>query len=55
MAELVRKYHDLPLGTVHASVIAAAERLGLAQIATLDGRHVTAVRPAHLPVFELLP
>lgn len=55
IAELVGRYRDLPLGTVDASVVAAAERLQLTQIATLDHRHFTVVRPAHIPAFELLP
>ncbi len=55
MAELVATYRDLPLGTVDASVIAAAERLRLNQIATLDRRHFTVVRPFHIPGFELIP
>jgi uncharacterized protein len=55
MAELVATYRDLPLGTVDASVVAAAERLRLNQIATLDRSHFTVVRPAHIPAFELIP
>ncbi len=55
IAELVGRYRDLPLGTVDASVVAAAERLHVTQIATLDRRHFTVVRPAHTPAFELLP
>lgn len=55
MAELVRGYGDLPLGTTDASVIAVAERLGVREIATLDRRHFTAVRPRHLDAFTLLP
>lgn len=55
MVELVARYHDLPLGTVDASVVAAAERLGLGQIATVDRRHFSIVRPAHVEAFELLP
>lgn len=54
-AELVRRYRDLPLGTVDASVVAAAERLAISQVATLDRRHFTVVRPRHTSVFELLP
>lgn len=34
MSELVLKYGDLPLGTTDASVIALAERLGVAEVAT---------------------
>ena len=55
IAQLVGRYQNLPLGTVDASVVAAAERLQLARIATFDRRHFTVVRPAHLPAFELLP
>jgi predicted nucleic acid-binding protein len=55
IAELVARYHDLPLGTVDASVVAAAERLGATEIATIDRRHFSVVRPAHTPAFELLP
>ena len=55
IAELAAAYRDLPLGTADASVVAAAERLGIAQVATLDRRHFSAVRPLHVDAFELLP
>ena len=55
MAELVAEYRDLPLGTVDASVVATAERLRVSQLATLDRRHFTVVRPAHATAFEILP
>ena len=55
IAELVSRYRDLPLGTVDGSVVAAAERLRIAKIATLDRRHFSIVRPAHTDVFELVP
>lgn len=55
IAELVSIYRDLPLGTVDASVIAAAERLDIKTVATLDRRHFTVVRPRHVDCFELLP
>lgn len=55
MAELTEEYIDMPLGTTDASVIAIAERLGITQIATLDRRHFTAVRPRHVDAFSLLP
>ncbi len=55
IAELVQVYRDLPLGTVDASVIAAAERLSIRDVATLDRRHFTVVRPTHLPGLNLLP
>lgn len=55
MAELVAAYSDLPLGTVDASLIAAAERLGIETIATLDHLHFAVVRPTHTPAFLLVP
>jgi len=55
IAELGLRYRDLSLGTVDASVVAAAERLRITQIATLDRRHFSVVRPAHVDAFELLP
>jgi len=54
-AELVRTYADLPLGAVDASVIAVAERLKLTDVATLDRRHFTVVRPRHAEALNLLP
>lgn len=55
IAELVARYRDLPLGTVDASVVTTAERLGITEIATLDRRHFTVVRPRHVTAFTLLP
>jgi uncharacterized protein len=55
MAELVETYLDLPLGIVDAAVIAIAERLKLTDVATLDHRHFTVVRPRHTRAFRLLP
>ena len=55
MAELVEQYGDLPLGTTDASVIALAERLGEREVATLDRRHFTVVRPSHVDALTLLP
>lgn len=55
MAELVDTYGDLPLGTTDASVIAVAERLKLTDVATLDRRHFTVVRPSHVNSLTLLP
>lgn len=46
MAELVTTYHDLPLGAVDTSVLTAAERTSDYDIATLDRRHFTILRPA---------
>jgi predicted nucleic acid-binding protein len=55
MAELVRTYADLPLGAVDASVLAVAERLKLTDVATLDRRHFTILRPSHTHALNLLP
>jgi uncharacterized protein len=54
IAELVGRYRDLPLGTVDASVVAAAERLGIREVATVDRRHFSVVRPQHVEAFILL-
>jgi predicted nucleic acid-binding protein len=53
--DLVLTYADLPLGIVNAAVVAVAERFGIDQIATLDHRHFSVVRPAHAQRFTLLP
>ncbi len=55
IAELVARYRDIRLGTVDASVVATAERLGITTIATLDRRHFSAVRPRHAESFALPP
>jgi uncharacterized protein len=55
MAELVEQYGDLPLGTSDASVVALAERLNVTEVATLDLRHFTVVRPRHAQALTLLP
>lgn len=55
IAELVARYRDLPIGTIDASVVTTAERLGIKEIATVDRRHFTVVRPAHVEAFTLLP
>jgi hypothetical protein len=55
MAELAETYLDLPLGIVDAAVIAIAERLELAEVATLDHRHFSVVRPRHVQALTLLP
>ncbi|WP_415108107.1 hypothetical protein [Micropruina sp.] len=60
MADLGQRYSDLPvgttdLGTTDASVVALAERLGITEIATLDRRHFTVVRPRHAGALTPLP
>ncbi|GAB3811877.1 PIN domain-containing protein [Kribbella italica] len=54
-ADLIGQYADLPLGMVDAAVITLAEQLGVDEIATLDRRHFSVVRPSHVPAFTLLP
>lgn len=52
---LCDRYASLPLGFVDAAVIAVAERLGERKVATLDRRHFSVVRPAHVRSLRLLP
>lgn len=54
-ADLVERYENLPLGTTDAVVVAVAERLGVTEVATLDHRHFSVVRPRHVETFTLLP
>lgn len=49
------QYVSLPLGIVDAAVITIAERLNLAEVATVDRKHFSVVRPRHVPAFSLLP
>lgn len=43
------------LGGRNASLIAIAERLGVARVATLNHRHSGSCRPTHCDAFELVP
>ena len=57
MEQLVRTYTDLGRtgpGATDASVIAVAERLEIPEIATIDRRHFSAVRPRGITAFTLL-
>lgn len=54
-AELIDQYADLGLGLVDASVVAVAERLGIATIASIDRRDLVVVRPRHTDAFTLIP
>lgn len=54
IVELVVQYRDLPLGTVDASVITAAERRGVRDVATIDRRHFSVVQ-TKLGTLNLLP
>jgi predicted nucleic acid-binding protein len=53
--ELQATYADLRLGVVDASILALVERLAEDKVATLDRRHFTVVRPAHVPALRVLP
>jgi len=53
MTLLMSKYPGL--GFVDSSVVAIAERLSIATIATTDRRHFTSLRPSHVPRFILVP
>jgi predicted nucleic acid-binding protein len=55
IAELMEQYADLPLGMADASLVALAERHNAREIATLDHRHFSVVRPKHVDGFTLLP
>jgi len=54
-AELMGIYIDTPLGLVDACVVAAAERLDIVSVLTVDRRHFSLVRPRHVPTLRLLP
>lgn len=54
-AELMGIYIDTPLGLVDACVVAAAERLDIVNVLTVDRRHFSLVRPRHVPSLKLLP
>lgn len=55
IVQLMETYRDLPLGAADASVVVLAERKDSVEIATLDRRHFSVVRPRHAPAFRLLP
>ena len=55
IAELVDTYADLRLGGVDASLVAVAERLDVKELATLDRRDFSVVRPHHVDALTLLP
>lgn len=51
---LVDQYRDLPPGGTDASLVAIAERLRVARLATVDRTHFTVVRPNHVEAFDLV-
>ena len=52
---LLDTYADLNIGLADAAVIAAAERLGIRRILTVDERHFRVVRGSDGKPFTLLP
>ena len=46
---------SIPLGGTDAALIALAERLGVTEVATVDRRYFTVVRPRHVESFVLVP
>lgn len=55
IAELVETYADFPLGGTDASLVALAERLGIATIVTPGRRHLSVIRPRHTEAFDIIP
>ncbi|MFN0090313.1 MAG: type II toxin-antitoxin system VapC family toxin [Acidimicrobiales bacterium] len=53
--ELIRRYADLGLGLVDASIIAVAERLDITTVATFNHRDFAVVRPSHVAALILIP
>jgi uncharacterized protein len=49
------KHPDLSVGVADASVLALLERLGEHKLATLDHRHFSVMRPAHVDTLRLVP
>ena len=52
---LIRRYADLGLGFVDASIVAVAERMKIDTVATLNRRDFAVVQPDHIESFELVP
>ncbi|MEI8020621.1 MAG: PIN domain-containing protein [Schlesneria sp.] len=53
--ELVAQYRDLEIGLADASVAAAAERLNVPRLLSLDHRHFRAIAPRNFNHFVMLP
>ncbi len=53
--ELTAQYRDLEIGPADATVVAAAERLQISRLLTLNLRHFRVIVPRNLPHFVLLP
>lgn len=55
VSDLITTYADLGVGFVDAAVLAVVERLREPKLATLDRRHLAAMRPRHVQALTLLP
>ena len=55
VAELVKRYADLPLGYVDATLVAVAERVGARTLLTTDRRHFGVVRARAGRALTLVP
>ena len=53
--ELLNQYADARLDLVDATLVAAAERLNIETILTLDQRDFRLIRPQHVEYFSILP
>lgn len=53
--ELLNQYADARLDLVDATLVAAAERLNIETILTLDQRDFRLIRPKHVDHFSILP
>lgn len=54
MRDLMDQYEDLPMDVADASVVSAAERLGVARVFTIDS-HFRAYRMQGRDTFEVVP
>jgi predicted nucleic acid-binding protein len=55
VSELLKQYADARLDLVDATLVAAAERLNIETILTLDRRDFRLIRPNHVDYFSILP
>lgn len=55
IAALMKRYADMPIGFVDASIAMLAERLDTLDIVTTDRRHFPVIRPRHGRSFRLHP
>lgn len=53
--ELLNQYADARLDLVDATLVAAAERLNIETLLTLDQRDFHLIRPKHVDYFSILP